>query len=274
MTILQDIPIYAKVVKDGQIISKATNTRTKTYDITGHAEINALRQAAIELNTWNLDGCELYSTLEPCLMCIAAIMDSKISKLYYAAFDKKAGACGSVWNIPADGRTRRHLEVYGGVVIDGLSALEHSQRVSRFFQHSIRSYANRSNKLPDKYALALKKYQKDYLINLNQLKNNLVKWTEQYKKIILEIGSGQGKTIVQAAISEPETLFIGSEVYLAGLAHTVYSAHMQSLDNCKLYNGDVNNLLQIVPDNFFQDIWYFFPDPWPKRKHHKRRLIN
>jgi tRNA(adenine34) deaminase len=129
-----DIPIFARVVKKGVIICECTNTREKDNDITGHAEINVLREAARKLGSWKLSGCEIYTTLEPCLMCTAAIIESRISKLYFAAFDEKEGACGSLWNIPLEGKLKNSLEVYGGVEIDGKSADQWSDEIKEFFK--------------------------------------------------------------------------------------------------------------------------------------------
>jgi tRNA(adenine34) deaminase len=130
-----DIPIFARVVKNGVTISEAVNTREKNNDISGHAEINALREAAKKLGTWKLYGCEIYSTLEPCLMCTAAIIESRISKLYFAASDEKEGACGSQWNIPLEGKLKNSLEVYSGAEIDGKSADCWSDEIKEFFKN-------------------------------------------------------------------------------------------------------------------------------------------
>ena len=94
-----EIPVGAVIVKDGRVISSARNNREATGDATGHAEILAIRSACESLGGWHLDGCELYVTLEPCPMCMGAIVNSRISRVVFGAKDAKAGACGSVVNL-------------------------------------------------------------------------------------------------------------------------------------------------------------------------------
>lgn len=94
-----EIPVGAVIVKDGRVISTARNNREATGDATGHAEILAIRAACETLGGWHLDGCELYVTLEPCPMCMGAIVNSRISRVVFGAKDAKAGACGSVVNL-------------------------------------------------------------------------------------------------------------------------------------------------------------------------------
>ena len=96
-----EIPVGAVIVKDGEIISLGRNDREKTNDATGHAEIVAIREACRKLGGWHLDGCELYVTLEPCPMCMGAIVNSRIKRVAFGAKDAKAGACGSVINMCA-----------------------------------------------------------------------------------------------------------------------------------------------------------------------------
>ena len=93
-----DVPIGAVIVKDGEIIATGYNKREATGDATAHAEIVAIREACEKLGGWHLDGCELYVTLEPCPMCMGAIVNSRIKKVVFGAKDAKAGACGSVFN--------------------------------------------------------------------------------------------------------------------------------------------------------------------------------
>ena len=89
-----EIPVGAVIVKNGEIISLGRNDREKTNDATGHAEIVAIREACRKLGGWHLDGCELYVTLEPCPMCMGAIVNSRIKRVAFGAKDAKAGACG------------------------------------------------------------------------------------------------------------------------------------------------------------------------------------
>ena len=94
-----EIPVGAVIVKDGEIIALGRNDRETTNDATGHAEIVAIREACRKLGGWHLDECELYVTLEPCPMCMGAIVNSRIKRVVFGAKDAKAGACGSVINM-------------------------------------------------------------------------------------------------------------------------------------------------------------------------------
>lgn len=89
---LNEIPVGAVIVKDDQIISKAYNVKEKNNDPCGHAEIRAIKKACKKLNSWRLDDCEMYVTLEPCLMCAGAIIHSRIKKIYIGTLDNKTGA--------------------------------------------------------------------------------------------------------------------------------------------------------------------------------------
>ena len=96
-----EVPVGAVIVKDGEIIATARNNRESTGDATGHAELLAIREACARLGGWHLESCELYVTLEPCPMCMGAIINSRMGKVIYAAKDAKAGACESVLNMCA-----------------------------------------------------------------------------------------------------------------------------------------------------------------------------
>ena len=91
-----EIPVGAVIVKDGEIIASAHNNREATGDATGHAEVLAIRKACEALGGWHLEKCTLYVTLEPCPMCMGAIINSRLGKVVFGAKDPKAGACGSV----------------------------------------------------------------------------------------------------------------------------------------------------------------------------------
>lgn len=93
-----DVPVGAVIVKNGEIISSGYNMREKNKDATAHAEIIAIRNACEKLNSWHLDNCEIYVTLEPCPMCMGAIVNSRMKKIIFGAKDAKAGACGSLLN--------------------------------------------------------------------------------------------------------------------------------------------------------------------------------
>lgn len=112
-----DVPVGAVVLDSlGNIIGEGWNTREIDHDPAGHAEIMALRQAAKCLGTWNLSGCTLVVTLEPCTMCAGAIVNSRIDTLVFGAWDPKAGAAGSVRDVVRDGRLNHEVQVIAGVM--------------------------------------------------------------------------------------------------------------------------------------------------------------
>ncbi|WP_290772116.1 nucleoside deaminase [Anaerofustis sp.] len=109
-----DVPIGAVITKEDEIISCAHNEVVKNNDPTAHAEITAIKRACEKLNTYNLSGCTLYSTLEPCPMCTGAIINAKISKVVYGAMDIEYGACGSKYNLLSHNKAK-NTEVYSGI---------------------------------------------------------------------------------------------------------------------------------------------------------------
>lgn len=109
-----DVPVGALIVKNGEIISSACNEREKNNDISAHAEIIAIRKAEEKLGNWRLDDCELYVTLEPCPMCAWAILQSRISAVYFGSFDKQYGALGSVLDLRNEAKSK--LKVYGSIM--------------------------------------------------------------------------------------------------------------------------------------------------------------
>lgn len=111
-----DVPVGAIVVgPDGVIIGRGHNAREATGDPTAHAEVLALREAARAVGEWRLAGCTLVVTLEPCAMCAGAILLARVPRLVLGAWDAKAGATGSVWDIVRDRRMNHRVEVHGGV---------------------------------------------------------------------------------------------------------------------------------------------------------------
>jgi tRNA(Arg) A34 adenosine deaminase TadA len=118
-----EAPVGAIVVIDGKVIARAHNQPIAMRDPTAHAEILALRAAAKVLDTYRLTGAFLYVTLEPCLMCVGAIVHARVARVIYGARDPKAGAFGSVFDLGRDGRLNHQLEVYGGVRGDECAAL-------------------------------------------------------------------------------------------------------------------------------------------------------
>lgn len=119
-----DVPVGAVILNEkNEIISQGCNKREDLDDPTAHAEIVAIRAAAQSLGTWRLDGCTLVVTLEPCAMCAGAIAQSRISTLVFGAWDEKAGAVGSVWDLLRDPRSLYKVEVRSGVMADESSKL-------------------------------------------------------------------------------------------------------------------------------------------------------
>ncbi|MEO0010733.1 MAG: hypothetical protein RIQ39_322 [Actinomycetota bacterium] len=112
-----DIPVGAIIINsEGVVIGKGFNEREANNDPTAHAEIVAIRGAASRLQKSRLDGCTLIVTLEPCAMCAGAIAQSRIAKVIYGAWDEKAGAVGSVWDVLRDPRSIFKVEVVAGVL--------------------------------------------------------------------------------------------------------------------------------------------------------------
>jgi tRNA(adenine34) deaminase len=119
-----DVPVGAVIVnKDGVVVGKGFNEREANNDPTAHAEIVAIRSAANRLQNSRLDGCTIIVTLEPCAMCAGAIAQSRISKLVFGAWDEKAGAVGSVWDVLRDPRSIFKVEVTSGVLEAECAAL-------------------------------------------------------------------------------------------------------------------------------------------------------
>ncbi len=111
-----EVPIGAVIVHDGGVIGRAHNQRETLRDPTAHAEILAITQAAAALDRWRLTGTTLYVTIEPCAMCAGAVVLARIDRLVYGARDPKAGACGSLYDIPRDERLNHRLDVTTGVI--------------------------------------------------------------------------------------------------------------------------------------------------------------
>ena len=111
-----DVPVGAVVIDaTGSIVGDGRKVREATGDPTAHAEVVALRAAAASLDTWNLEGCTLVVTLEPCLMCAGALLQARVSRLVFGAWDDKAGAAGSMYDVVRDRRLPYRAEVVGGV---------------------------------------------------------------------------------------------------------------------------------------------------------------
>jgi tRNA(adenine34) deaminase len=114
-----DVPIGAVVLSpSGAVVAAAHNERELAADPTAHAEVLALRRAADALGTWHLDGCTLVVTLEPCTMCAGALVLARIGRLVFGAYDEKAGAVASLWDVVRDPRLNHRVDVVGGVLAD------------------------------------------------------------------------------------------------------------------------------------------------------------
>ena len=120
----KDVPVGAVILNaNGDLISTGNNQRELLNDPTAHAEIVAIRHAATALGNWRLDGCIIVVTLEPCAMCAGAIAQSRISKVVFGAWDEKAGASGSVWDLLRDPRALHKVEVTSGVLEEECGAM-------------------------------------------------------------------------------------------------------------------------------------------------------
>lgn len=117
-----EIPIGAIIVHDGEIIAEASNLKETNRDPLGHAEVLAIREAAVKLGRWRLSGCTLYVTLEPCTMCSGAIIHARLDRVVYAATDPKAGAVESLYQILSDARLNHAPSVTAGVLEEQASA--------------------------------------------------------------------------------------------------------------------------------------------------------
>jgi tRNA(adenine34) deaminase len=124
-----DVPIGAVIVHKNQVIAKAYNQREQLQDPTAHAEIIALTQAAAALETWRLNGCTMYVTLEPCPMCAGALVLARIDRIVYGCDDPKTGAIKSLYTIVQDNRLNHRLEVTCGILAD-----EYSRILQEFFK--------------------------------------------------------------------------------------------------------------------------------------------
>lgn len=121
--LLGEVPIGAVLVHQNEVIAAAHNYRELSQDPTAHAEMIVIRKAAEQLRTWRLTDTTLYVTLEPCPMCAGAIIQARIARLVFGAWDPKAGACGSILNIPAERRFNHRVQVVGGLLEQESQAL-------------------------------------------------------------------------------------------------------------------------------------------------------
>lgn len=113
---ISEVPVGAVIVKDGKIVAKGFNRPVSRSDPTAHAEIVAIRIAAKKLKNYRLTGAVLYVTKEPCVMCAGAMVNARIKEIVFGCYDRKAGACGSVFNIADNNSLNHRMDVTGGVM--------------------------------------------------------------------------------------------------------------------------------------------------------------
>jgi tRNA(adenine34) deaminase len=119
-----DVPVGAVVLDAaGEVVGTGSNVRERDGDPAGHAELVALREAAAALGGWRLTGCTLVVTLEPCTMCAGALVLARVDRVVFGAYDEKAGAVGSLWDVVRDRRLNHRPEVIGGVLAEESTAL-------------------------------------------------------------------------------------------------------------------------------------------------------
>jgi len=111
-----DVPVGCVIVSSGEVIATAHNEKEKLKDPTAHAEILAIRRASDKLKTWRLENSTLYVTLEPCSMCAGAVVQSRIARIVYGAFDEKFGSAGSIYDLVRDSRFNHWVDVTCGVL--------------------------------------------------------------------------------------------------------------------------------------------------------------
>jgi tRNA(adenine34) deaminase len=123
-----EVPVGAVVVVDGEVVARDHNRREQHQDPSAHAELLAMRSAAKELGSWRLTRATLYVSLEPCPMCAGAAVAARLERLVFGAFDPKAGACGSLYNLCSDPRLNHEVEL-----VSGVSAAESGEILKRYF---------------------------------------------------------------------------------------------------------------------------------------------
>ena len=127
---IDEVPVGCVIVKDNKVIARGFNKRETTQDPTNHAELKTLQKASKKLNSWRLDDCDIYVTLEPCIMCAGAIIQSRIRHVYFGAYDPKGGALGSSIDVLTANNINHHPEVTGGLLEE-----ECSNILKEYFRH-------------------------------------------------------------------------------------------------------------------------------------------
>ncbi len=123
-----EVPVGALMVLGGEVIGEGWNRPIASHDPTAHAEIVALRAAAVQQENYRLGSATLFVTLEPCAMCVGAALNARVARVVFGAWDAKAGACGSVFDLPREPRMAHRMDVFGGVCAEECGAL-----LRRFF---------------------------------------------------------------------------------------------------------------------------------------------
>ena len=118
-----EVPVGAVVVRGGEIIARAGNRKERGGDATAHAEMLAVKKAQKAAGDWRLCDCEIYVTLEPCAMCAGALINARMGKIFFGAFDTRFGCCGSLMNLPQDPRFNHRCETAGGILEKECSAI-------------------------------------------------------------------------------------------------------------------------------------------------------
>ena len=126
---LDEVPVGAVIVREGRVIAAAHNRCEQLRDATAHAEMIAITQAAESVGDWRLEDCVLYVTLEPCIMCAGAILQSRVARVVFGAMDPKGGAVGSMFNLLNDARLNHRCDV-----VTGVRAEECGRLLTEFFQ--------------------------------------------------------------------------------------------------------------------------------------------
>lgn len=124
-----EVPVGAVIVKNGEVIASAYNMKENLKDTTAHAEVLAIKKASTVFGEWRLIDCDMYITLEPCVMCAGAIIQSRIKRVIFGAYDKRFGACRSLYRILDEGKLNHKVEVVEGVLEEKCSSL-----LSEFFK--------------------------------------------------------------------------------------------------------------------------------------------
>lgn len=140
-----EVPVGAVIVHNNRIIARGYNQIERLKDPTAHAEMIAITSACNRLNDWRLDGCSIFVTLEPCIMCTGALLAARINEIYYAANDSKFGACGSLHNLAEESKTNHKIKVYSGIY-----AIESEELLKSFFNLARKTFSktpihNRTN---------------------------------------------------------------------------------------------------------------------------------